>query len=71
MRKYSDATYSYIPLKTINSKSSKNNNNSKRSKEAVKEVTRGCHTGQGNAKQQQDNSPDNKNTTDVKEIQGQ
>jgi hypothetical protein len=36
MKKYSDATYSYLPPKTINSKSSKNNNKSKRSKEAVK-----------------------------------
>jgi hypothetical protein len=66
-----DATYSYIPLKTINSKSSKNNNNSKRSKEAVKEVTKRCHTVQGNAKQQQGNSPGNSNTTDVKRVQGQ
>ena len=74
MRKYSDATYSYIPLKTINSKSSKhnkNNNSNKRSKEAIKEVTRKCHTVQGNAKQQQDNSLDNSNMTGVKEVQGQ
>ena len=64
----------YIPLKTINSKSSKhnkNNNSNKRSKEAVKEVTRKCHTVQGNAKQQQDNSLDNSNMTGVKEVQGQ
>ena len=71
MRKYSDATYSYIPLKTINSKSSKHNKNNNSNKEAVKAVTRKCHTVQGNAKQQQDNSLDNSNMTGVKEVQGQ
>jgi hypothetical protein len=37
MRKYSDAAYSYIPLKTINSKSSKHNKTTTIVKEVKKQ----------------------------------
>jgi hypothetical protein len=42
--------------------------NCERSKEAVEAVTKKCYTVQGNTKQQQDRSPDNRNTTDFKEV---